>query len=145
MVGGSTASCFYAFLRTTQGGDLVVDLREEQVEEFAQTFQKDCYVDRASIWKALQDRGSFNIIHLSSSFKIGFFPLRTRSFSQQEFSRRRRQALRKDSVESAYVATPEDTVLSKLEWYRMGREVSENQWRDVVGILKAQKGRLDVA
>jgi hypothetical protein len=30
-----------------------------------------------------------------------------------------------------------------LDWYRQGGEVSELQWRDVVGVLKLQVGRLD--
>ncbi|HVH25755.1 MAG TPA: hypothetical protein VM818_03310 [Vicinamibacterales bacterium] len=34
------------------------------------------------------------------------------------------------------IASAEDTVLAKLEWYRLGGETSERQWWDVVGILK---------
>jgi hypothetical protein len=34
------------------------------------------------------------------------------------------------------VASPEDTVLAKLEWFRLGGETSERQWWDVVGVLK---------
>jgi hypothetical protein len=89
--------------------------------------------------------GSFNLIHLQSSLKIDFFPLRKRSFSQQEFSRRQPRLLLKESIAPAYVATAEDTILSKLEWFRAGGEVSENQWKDVVGILKVQAGSLDLA
>jgi hypothetical protein len=33
----------------------------------------------------------------------------------------------------------------KLEWYRRGGEVSDRQWRDLVGVLKVQAGLLDHA
>ena len=41
------------------------------------------------------------------------------------------------------IATPEDTILRKLEWYRAGGETSERQWNDVRGVLKVSGGRLD--
>jgi hypothetical protein len=33
------------------------------------------------------------------------------------------------------VASAEDILLAKLQWYRMGSEVSERQWTDIAGIL----------
>jgi len=144
MVSGSAASSFHAFVRTTQDGDLVVALAPGQIDEFAAAFEPEFYLDRESIRRSLQMSSSFNLVHLESFLKIDFFPLRKRNFSQQEFSRRQPRLLLKDSMVPAYVATAEDTVLSKLEWFRANGEVSENQWKDVLGILKVQAGSLDL-
>jgi hypothetical protein len=41
------------------------------------------------------------------------------------------------------VKSPEDTVLRKLLWYREGDGISDRQWNDVIGVLRAQGARLD--
>ena len=43
------------------------------------------------------------------------------------------------------VITPEDTILLKLEWYRIGGEISDRQWSDILGVMQTQAGRLDDA
>lgn len=42
------------------------------------------------------------------------------------------------------IASPEDTILSKLEWYRLGSEVSERQWDDVVRVMKILGNQADL-
>lgn len=143
MLAGSFASSLHGLARFTQDADLIVDLHPSQLDAFAQAFVSDFYVDRGLIRQALDTGTSFNIIHFESSFKVDFFVLGGRNFSREEFSRRALRQVDLHSGFEAYVQVPEDAVLSKLDWYRRGGEVSENQWRDVLGMLRQQAERLD--
>ena len=77
--------------------------------------------------------------------KVDVFILKPRRYDQEAFQRRRKDLLgvAPDSDEF-YFATPEDIVLNKLEWFRMGNRVSERQWMDVMGVIKVQGDVLDV-
>jgi hypothetical protein len=144
MLVGSVASSTYAPARYTQDADFVVQLSRDKVEGVLKVFGKDFYVDRGQIEQAIKNESSFNLIHFKTSFKIDLFILRSDPYSRQEFSRRLKKQMDPDLNFQACVQTAEDALLSKLAWYRKGGETSENQWRDLTGILKTQAATLDI-
>lgn len=73
-----------------------------------------------------------------------FIP-RQREFDLLQMARRSSYVLTTEPEQSAYVASAEDTILAKLEWYRLGGDVSDRQWGDILGVMKVQAGKLDLA
>ncbi len=147
LIGGSVASAIFGNNRPTMDVDLVAELRPDQVDEFVTALQIDFYADAPSIREALQRGRAFNLIHYASTFKVDVFPLRSDEYSRVSFGRRRFEQSRSfgpEPIECA-VASPEDTVLRKLEWYREGGETSERQWNDLRGILRVSGLLLDYA
>ncbi len=143
-IGGSLASALYGVARSTLDSDLIVDLKPAQIADFVKALESAFYVDIEMIQDAIHTQGSFNIIHRASMFKVDIFILKKRPFEQAQLSRRQEKVVSLEPERRAYVCTAEDTILAKLEWYRLGGEVSEHQWRDVLGIIAVQGERLDL-
>ena len=144
-IGGSFASALHGVMRATMDADLVADLRREDVAPFVQALGELFYANAEMMREAIGQHRSFNLIHLDSMFKLDVFVARPGDFDRAQLARRQLHLLSEDPERRAYVASAEDTVLAKLEWHRMGGEVSDRQWRDALGVLKVQGLRLDLA
>jgi hypothetical protein len=139
MLTGSFASAFHGAPRTTQDVDVVIAPTLGSLQKLIREFPEDqYYVSREAALRAYGSESLFNVIDLSSGWKIDFIVRKSRAFSQEEFGRRRAADLLGMTL---YIASAEDVVLSKLEWAKLSE--SERQIADVVGILRTQGNELD--
>ncbi len=145
-VGGSMASTAHGVLRTTQDVDFVVALRLEHIDLLVSALESEFYIDALAIRRAIFGQSSFNLIYLGTMYKADIFMLKDTPFAQEQMRRRQQIALPGEEGETiAWVCTAEDIVLQKLLWYQKGGGVSEQQWRDVQGVLQVQAQALDQA
>jgi hypothetical protein len=141
-LGGSVVSSTFGIPRATFDVDVIADLRLEHVQSLVRLLEQEYYIDADMIQDAIRNRASFNVLYLDSMLKVDVFIQKVRPFDVEESLRTRPEILQKG--DRAYpVASPEDIILHKLEWYRMGNEVAERQWGDILGVLKVKGNSLD--
>lgn len=143
-IGGSIASSAFGVPRATLDIDLVAIIMRRQVKPLAAYLQDKYYLDPDQIILAIKKKSSFNLIHLASMIKVDVFIMKDREYDLESFSRIKADTLIEGDSRKYFLAAPEDIILNKLEWFRLGGEISDRQWGDILGVMRVQGESLDM-
>jgi len=138
MIVGSFASGFHGEFRATQDADIVIDPTPEQLQAFLARVSGEFYVSPEAAAEAFARRSQFNLVHFDSGWKIDLIVRKERPFSRIEFDRRQEGSV---GNHPAAINSPEDVILSKLEWAKASR--SERQVHDAAGVVASWGDALD--
>lgn len=144
LVGGSLASSLHGQPRSTQDVDIVADLEERHVAPLVAAVRDGFYVDEPAVRDAVKRRSTFNVIHLETMFKVDVFVAGQQMSTRRELQRRQVYKLDVEPSEEIVVASPEDIIVQKLHWFRLGDHISDRQWSDAMGVLTVRGRKLDL-
>jgi hypothetical protein len=138
MLAGSVSSSLHGQPRATNDADIVIAPAEEQLIAFLKSLGDDYYVNPDAARDAFKSNSVFNVIDIQNSWKADIIILKNRPFSTEEFQRRQKANI---MGLDAWVVSPEDVILSKLEWAKNSK--SGQQLQDALGVATVQYDHLD--
>ena len=137
---GSYASNVWGRPRSSHDADVVVRITPRDADRFHQAFSKDFVLQLESLRRDLDRGAMFNLIPIQGFFKVDIIPIRKTAYAQEEFGRRKKVEFLGGSL---WVASPEDTILHKLAWYKAGDESSGRQLEDARDVYAIQRATMD--
>ena len=138
MLSGSVSSSLHGQPRATNDADIVIAPAEEQLIAFLKSLGDDYYVNPDAARDAFKSNSVFNVIDIQNSWKADLIICKNRPFSREEFQRRQKANI---MGLDAWVVSPEDVILSKLEWAKNSK--SSQQLQDALGVAAVQYDHLD--
>ena len=131
LTGGVVAS-HYGEMRNTQDVDIVVDMDAcKDRQTLFQDLKKEFYVDQRAFDEAVRMKSMFQVLDMNTMLRADIY---TSSLLPRRFD----NIVTAEIVEgvSLPISSPEDSILSKLHWIKLG---SGRSRKDVVAMLRVQE------
>jgi len=141
---GGTASILYGEPRFTNDLDLVVFLRQEDIQRLVEAFPTpEFYVPPREVIlaeMAREQKGQFNLVHVSTGFKADIYTTGRDEFNAWAFRNARKWDFKGEIIT---LAPPECVIVRKLEFFREGG--SSKHLRDIHTMLKVSRELINLA
>jgi hypothetical protein len=134
MIVGSLASSQYGISRDTKDADIVVELGGQSITAVTGALGDAFRLDPQIMFETVTGTTRHVVNVPSVHFAIEFFRLSDDPYDRERFARRRRIHFPQLSRD-AFVSTPEDVVVTKLQWAaRASRGKDRDDLRDVLAV-----------
>lgn len=140
-LGGGLAAAIWGEPRVTQDADIIFRFQPQQLDALIAALEVDgFYCPPGGVEEVRLGVGrTISVTNMQTVDNADLIAMNTADpFEQSQMNRR---ILISDLGEPFWVCTAEDIILQKLLWSRSSR--SEQQWRQILGVLKAQLSLLD--
>lgn len=142
MVTGALSVIFYGRPRASHDIDFVIEAKEKDIPKIIKAFSSlpfnEFLLQEEAIKDAVMYKSAFNVLHLPTVLKLDFFLLQDDTFDKSRFKRKKTIQI---FGQTMTFASPEDTILIKLLWYKDTK--IEKHLIDAAFIYQIQKEKLD--
>lgn len=138
MLVGSFSSSFYGIPRSSQDADFVVEFGDQGPNALVARLAPEIQLDPQMSFETITGSWRYVATAPTASFQIEFFLLDDNPYDQERFARRRQVSMFGRRV---FVPSPEDVVVTKLQWSQRGKR--RKDFDDVTDVLNVQRDNLD--
>jgi len=139
---GSLACSVYGFPRSAQDVDIIADVQIEQLPLLIAQLHQMFVFDEQRIVQSFNHSSSLSFLHLSSLVKVDIL-LPTGLFEHEALHQRSLLPLIEGRTPT-WILSPEDIALERLIWYQQTGAIADDQWNDILGLLKIQAPTLNL-
>jgi hypothetical protein len=135
---GSYSTNVYGIPRSTQDADFVIQLGEASISALARRLEPSIRIDPQMSFETVTMTRRYVAEAVGTAFKIEFFLLGDDLYQRERF---RRRVLVSTLDRQVWLPTPEDVIVTKLQWALLANRTKDRD--DARDVIAVQSDRVD--